>query len=113
MWCDKDLEAKRKLRYCKEVIDPTLQDQKYLYVLTSSKKKNNIAKIRMNSHEIHNETRHCVVPKTPCVERICNFCENMNIEDENHFLLEYPALCTPTLDLSFIIFVAISTFLAF
>ena len=38
MWCDKDLEAKRKLRYYKEVIDTTLEDQKYLYVLTSSKK---------------------------------------------------------------------------
>ena len=39
MWCEKDLEAKRKLRYYKEVINPTLEDQKYLYVLTSSKKR--------------------------------------------------------------------------
>ena len=44
MWCKKDLEAKRKLRYYKEVINPTLEDQKYIYVLTSSKKKTNIAK---------------------------------------------------------------------
>ena len=29
----------------------TLEDQKYLSVLTSSKKKNNIAKIRTNSHD--------------------------------------------------------------
>ena len=36
---------------------------------------------------------------------------DINIEDENHFLLE--CLRTPTLDLSFIIFVAILTFLAF
>ena len=32
MWCEKDLEAKRKLRYYKEVINPSLEDQKYLYV---------------------------------------------------------------------------------
>ena len=39
MWCEKYLEDKRKLRYYKEVINPTLEDQKYLLVLTSSKKK--------------------------------------------------------------------------
>ena len=39
MWCEKDLEAKRKLRYYKEFINPTLADQKYLSILTSSKKK--------------------------------------------------------------------------
>ena len=39
LWCEKDLEAKRKLRYYKEVINPSLEDQKYLSVLTSSKKK--------------------------------------------------------------------------
>ena len=27
LWCEKDLEAKRKLRYYKEVINPTLEDQ--------------------------------------------------------------------------------------
>ena len=35
MWCEKDLEAKINLRYYKEVINPTLEDQKYLSVLTS------------------------------------------------------------------------------
>ena len=91
MWCEKDLEAKIKLRYYKEVFNPTLEDQKYLYVLTSSKKKISIAKIRTNSHGIHNETGHWEVPKTPLVKRICHFCENMNVEDENHFLLECSA----------------------
>ena len=38
LWCEKDLEAKRKLRYYKEVINPTLEDQNDLSVLTSSKK---------------------------------------------------------------------------
>ena len=66
MWCAKDLDAKRKLRYYKEVINPTLEDQKYLYVLTSSKKKNVLAKIRTNSHELHRETMRWTIPKTPC-----------------------------------------------
>ena len=90
MWCEKDLEAKRKLRYYKEVIKPTLEDQKYLSVLTSSKKKINRAKIRTNSYELHSETGHWAVPKTPWVERIFHLYENMNIEDEKHFLLECP-----------------------
>ena len=90
MWCEKYLAAKRKLRYYKEVINPTLEDQKYLSVLTISKKKINIAKIRTNSHELHSETGRWTVPKTPWMERIYHLCENMNIKDENHFLLECP-----------------------
>ena len=58
MWCEKDLETKRKLRYYKEVINTTLEAQTYLSVLTSSKKNNNIAKIRTNSNELHSETGH-------------------------------------------------------
>ena len=50
MWCEKYLEVKRKLGYYKEVINPNLEDKNYLFVLTSSKKKINIAKIGMNSH---------------------------------------------------------------
>ena len=88
MWCEKDLAAKRKLSYYKKVITPTLEDQKYLPILTSSKKKINIAKIRTNSRELNSETGYWVVPKTPWMERICHLYENTNIEDENHFLLE-------------------------
>ena len=91
MWCEKDLVAKRKLRYYKEVINPTVEDQKYLSALTSSKKKINIAKIRTNSYELHSETSRWIVPKTPWMERIYHLCENMNIDNENHFLLECPA----------------------
>ena len=89
-WCEKDLEDKRKLRYYNEVIKPTLEYQKYLYVLISTKKKINIAKIRTNSHELHSETSRWTVPKTPWVERIYHLCESKNIEDESHFLLECP-----------------------
>ena len=44
----------------------------------------------MNSHELHSETGHLTVPKTPWMERIFHLYENMNIEDENYFLLECP-----------------------
>jgi hypothetical protein len=43
MWCDKELEGKRNLRYYKEVINPNLEYKKYLLVLTSVKKKINNA----------------------------------------------------------------------
>ena len=43
----------------------------------------------MNSHELHSEIGHWEVPKTPWVERIYHLCENMNIDDEKHFLLEF------------------------
>ena len=83
MWCEKELEAKIKLRYYKEVINPTLEEQKYLSILTSSKKKINIAKLRTNSHELHSETGRWTVPKTPWVERICHLCENKNMGGKN------------------------------
>ena len=38
-WYEENLAAKRKLRYYKEVINPNLEDQKYLSVVTSSWKK--------------------------------------------------------------------------
>ena len=83
----KDLEAKRKLRYYKEVIKPILKDQKYLSVLTSSKKKINITKIRTSSHELHSETSCWAVPKTPWVEKICHLCENIKINDVPFFIM--------------------------
>ena len=39
MWCDKELEEKRKLGYYKYVINPNLEDQNYLSVFPSVKKK--------------------------------------------------------------------------
>jgi hypothetical protein len=55
IWCDKELEDKRKLRYYKEVVSHNLEGQKYLFVLTSIRKRINIAKIRTNSRELHSE----------------------------------------------------------
>jgi hypothetical protein len=91
MWCDKELEEKRKLRYYKDVINPNLEDQNYLSVLPSVKKKISIAKIRTNSHELHSETGHWSIPKTPWDERVCHLCDTKKVEDEKHFLLDCPA----------------------
>jgi hypothetical protein len=55
LWCNKELEDKRKSRYYKEVVNHNLEDQKYLYVLTIIRKRINIVKIRTNSHELHSE----------------------------------------------------------
>lgn len=49
MWCYKELEDKRNIRYYKEVINLNLENQKYIFVLTIVNKKNNIAKISINS----------------------------------------------------------------
>ena len=42
----------------------------------------------MNSHELHSGTGRWIVPKAPWVEMICHLFENMNIEEETHFLLK-------------------------
>jgi hypothetical protein len=70
IWCDKELEEKRKLRYYMDVSIPNLENQNYLYVLPSAKKKISIAKIRTNSHELHSETGHWSIPKMPWYERV-------------------------------------------
>jgi hypothetical protein len=56
MWCNKETEEKRKLRYYKEVIDPNIEDENHIYVLASLTNKINIAKIRINSHDLYSET---------------------------------------------------------
>jgi hypothetical protein len=92
MWCDKELEEKRKLRYYKDVINPNLEDQNYLSVLSSVRKKISIAKIRTNYHELHSETGSWSIPKTPWDERVCHLCDTKNVEDENSLRLSslYP-----------------------
>jgi hypothetical protein len=67
MWCDKELEEKRKSRYYKDVINPNLEG---LSSMPSVKKKISIAKIKTNSHELHSETRCWSIPKTPCVSTL-------------------------------------------
>jgi hypothetical protein len=39
MWHDKELEEQIKLRYYKDVINPNLEDQNYLSIFPSVKKK--------------------------------------------------------------------------
>jgi hypothetical protein len=91
MWCDKELVDKRKLRYHKEVVNPNLEDQNYLSIFKSAKKKINIDKIRTNSHKLQSEIEHWTTPKTPWDERICHICDTKRVEDEKHFFLDFPA----------------------
>jgi hypothetical protein len=91
MWCDKELKEKRKLRYSKDVINRNIEDQNYLFVLTSVKKKISIAKIRTNSHEFHSKSVPWTIPKTPWNERVSHLCDTKKVEDEKHFLLDCPA----------------------
>jgi hypothetical protein len=88
LWCDKELEDKRKLIYYKDVVNPNLENQKYLSILTCVKKRINIANLRINYHELHSESGHWKIPKTPWQERICHLCDTKRVEDEKHFLLE-------------------------
>ena len=90
MWCDKELEEKRKLRYYKDVINPNLEDQNYLSIL-SVKKRISIARIRTNFDELHSETGRRSIPKMPWDERVCHLCDTKKVEYENHFLLDCPA----------------------
>jgi hypothetical protein len=43
----KELDDKIKLRYYKEVVNPNLEDQNYLSVLTSIKKRINLLKLEL------------------------------------------------------------------
>jgi hypothetical protein len=88
MWCDKELEEKGKLRYYEDVINPNLEDQNYVFVMPSVKKKINIAKIRTNPHELHSESGCWSIPKTPWDETVCHHCDTKKVEDEKHFLLD-------------------------
>jgi hypothetical protein len=46
LWWDKELNDKIKIIYCKEVIDPNIEDKKYFSILASIKKKIKIAKLK-------------------------------------------------------------------
>jgi hypothetical protein len=85
------VRGKIKLRYYKDVINPNLEDQNCLSIFPSVKKKMSIAKIRTNSHKLHSETGYWSVPKIPWDERVCHLYDTKKVEDEKHFLLDFPA----------------------
>jgi hypothetical protein len=88
MWCDKELEEKIKLRYYKDVINPNLEDQNYISISPSVKKKMNISKKRKNSHELHSETGRLSIPKISWDEGVCHLCDIKKFEDEKHIFLD-------------------------
>ena len=85
MWCDKELEEKRKLRYYKDVINPNLEDQNYLSVLPSVKKKISIAQIRKNSHELHSELTVGQFLKCPGMKECVTFVTLRRLKMKNTF----------------------------
>jgi len=109
MWCDKNFQDKRKLRYYKEVANLDLEDQQYLLVLRSEKKKINISKIRTNSHWLHSVARIWTISKTKWDEIISHHFDTKRVEDENHFL--YISLPIVIIDPNLTIFTTMHTFL--
>jgi hypothetical protein len=55
---------KRKLEYCKDFINLNLIDQNYSNI-TSLKNIINIVKIETNAYDLHSETNHKTIPKSP------------------------------------------------
>ena len=74
------------------MINPTFDNQNYLFVLTNTKKKMNIARIITNYHELRSEIEWWSTPKTPWEDRICQIFDTKKVEDEKHFLLDCLAL---------------------
>jgi hypothetical protein len=73
------------MRYYKKGINSNLEDQKYLCVLTSLKKKISIDKIRINSHKLHSEIEHWTILIKQWDETICHLSDTKRDEDEKHF----------------------------
>ena len=88
MWDAKEMEGKSKLRYYKEVINPTLDNHNYLSMLNNTKSKMNITGIRTNSHELQSDTEQWSTPRTPWDDIIFPICDTKKVEDENNFLLD-------------------------
>jgi len=92
VWNGKELEGKRKLRHYKKVINTTLENHNYLSMLTNTKKKMNISRIKTNFHELQSDTGQWSTPKTPWDDKIYHISDTKKVEDKNHFLLDYSAL---------------------
>ena len=56
-------------------------------MITNPKTCSALTKFRLSDHKLHIESgRHCN-PRKPIEERLCKICNNQEIEDEIHFLL--------------------------
>jgi hypothetical protein len=107
-----DLEEKIKSGYYKEVTNGNIEDQNYLFVFKSVKRKITISKIRTNSHEIHSETRHWPIPKMSWDKRVlCLLCDTKTIEYQKKFLSSVYLI--PKLNFNFKIFFILPPFLTF
>ena len=61
----------------------------YLVLTRRNPLRKTLVKLRISCHQLRIETgRYDNIPRN---ERLCNFCNCNNIEDETHFLLDSPA----------------------
>ena len=65
----------------------------YLTMITNPKTRSALTKFRLSDHKLHIESgRHCN-PRKPIEERLCEICNNQEIEDKIHFLLNCSFYC--------------------
>ena len=61
------------------------------YVLSQNlENRRNFTKLRVSAHNLAIETGRYTRPKTPVINRTCILCDNTNIEDEYHLVMECP-----------------------
>ena len=59
----------------------------YLVVIKDFKLRKCLSQFRLSSHSLDIEKGRHSKPKVPLERRICSFCKNNSVEDEEHFLL--------------------------
>ena len=81
------LRAYRLIKHNVTVCEP------YLTMITNPKTRSALTKFWLSDHKLHIESgRHCN-PRKPIEERLCEICNNQEIEDEIHFLLNCSFYC--------------------
>jgi len=81
-----DTNAQPKLRTYK-TFKTSYCIEPYLLLNLPKKTYSNIARFRVSSHNLKIETGRHESPKIPLHERICEYCDSGEIEDESHCLL--------------------------
>ena len=82
-----------KLRTYKLIKHDVTVCEPYLTLITNPKIRNALTKFRLSDHKLQIESgRHCN-PRKPIEDRLCEICNNHEIEDEIHFLINCPFYC--------------------
>ena len=88
-WSKKINEADSKLRTYK-LFQNTIGLGNYTLINNIAQRRE-FAKLRISAHQLRIELgRYSVPKKTPLEERICQYCNSNQIEDEKHFVMNCP-----------------------